>query len=200
MTNPARNPYTSPTSTDSPTASGFSGGAAGPTIQATSLTGLVITFALVSGLVIVTVILSSLTLSNFPEDESMVRFGGDSMLFVVIGFGISIASFVAAFVLRSSLKRQAVMQLQASGDDLPQPLELTTPLPGSAQRFLGAVSSFTIVGQALCEGPAILNAIFIMLEDNFVFLIPVVFGIAGIALQTPLPGRLKAMLEAATGD
>ena len=58
-----------------------------------------------------------------------------------------------------------------------------------------AIATYTLIGQALFEGPAVFNAILMMTDDNLAHAIPVVIGIVGIALQIPTAGKLTSLME-----
>ena len=188
---PAKNPYTA-TSTGS-SASGIA--TDGSTIGAFATTGTTISLGMIGGVLIISVVLSTLVLSDPPEDQSLFRFSGDDMLFLIVGYVIFLGGIAAAVVIRTIMKGQAIAQFNATDPELPHPLDNKSPLPGDARSLLAANQTSTIIGQALMEGPAVVNAIFLLLGDNFAHLIPIVLGIIGIAVQIPTAGKLKQLLE-----
>jgi hypothetical protein len=165
------------------------------TIKTTSATGTLITFALISGVVMISAVMTFMILSNPPEDQSLLRVDGDAMLFLGIGYVAFLGGALAAVILRSQLKGRAIEKLRASHEPLPRPLEGDSPLPQSGQSFLGEVATFTLIGQAVLEGPAIINAIFMLMENNFAHAIPIVIAILWIAAQIPTVDKIKMMME-----
>lgn len=192
MNDPAENPYAANAQTPG---GRFSQGQSPSTIDATARVGGLISFALIGGVVTITTILSFLILSNPPEDQSLFRFDGDAMIFLAVGYLVFFGSTIAAVVLRGIMKGQAVAKLKSSDEDLPKPLRGDSPLPRSGIAFLGAVSTYTLIGQALMEGPAVVNAILMFIDNNFAHAIPIVLGLIGIAIQIPTAGKIKASME-----
>ena len=192
MSDPAKNPYAASTTTPGGT---FPLRQGPGTIGAAATTGTVITLALIGGVVMITGILAFLILSDPPEDQSLFRFDGDVMIFLGIGYLFFFGAAMVALVMRGVMKGQAAAKLRAADEDLPQPLEANSPLPRSGQAFLGAVATYTLIGQALLEGPAVINAIFMFLDNNFAHAIPIALGIVGIAMQIPTAGRIKTLME-----
>ena len=188
---PSRNPYTS-----SRVSGGVTAGAPGVlSIQAASRTGLIITFALVQGLLVTAGICGYLGIQNLGPGVAALRIDTDSILFLAIGFGIFFINCVLAVVLPMVMKSKADMDLANSNEPLPQPLEDDTELPTAAQTALGAAATRRLISQALLEGGAIINAIFMLIESNLVFAIPVAIAVVGIGVQAPLASRVRAMLE-----
>ncbi|QEF96882.1 hypothetical protein Mal15_09120 [Stieleria maiorica] len=194
MNDPAKNPYVASSATPGGT---FPQGQRATTIDAAAKTGTIISLALISGVMMISGILAYLVFANPPEDQSLLRFDGDAMLFLIIGYGVFVASSGAAIVLRGIMKAQAAAQLKSSDVDLPQPLKADSPLPPQAQSFLGAVATYTLIGQALVEGPAIINAVFLFIDNNLAHLVPIVLAVIGILLQIPTAGKLIAAMEEA---
>ena len=192
MNDPVKNPYAGSSATPG---GPFPSGQMSSTINAAGTTGTLITLALMGGLVMISAVITYLIMSNPPEDQSLLRFDGDAMLFLGIGYVAFLSGAVAAVILRSQWKGRAIERLKASDEPLPHPLEGTSPLPRSGLSFLGAVATYTLIGQALLEGPAVINAIFMLIENNFAHAIPIVFAILGIAVQIPTADKIKMMME-----
>ncbi|MCC9602818.1 hypothetical protein LOC67_19885 [Stieleria sp. JC731] len=190
MIDSPNNPYVSP------------GGSSGPgntrapnSISQTAKTGLVITFALINGVVVVAGILSYLSLGDFPEDLPLIRFGQDEWLFLAIGGLATLLTIPVAIVLPKIMKGQAAERLRSTDLDFPQPIDTNATLPPEGRHFLGAFQSSTLIGQALFEGPAMLNAVFVFIDHNFAHLFFVAVGIAGIVLLAPTPQKLINAIE-----
>ncbi len=197
MNDPAKNPYAA-----SPSEPDVENAAANPpaTIKECSKTGTIITFALVQGLLVIAAIMGWMGLSSRDEDVPLFRIDdGESLIFIVIGFGVFIVSSVVAIVIRKTMRSKAIHDFQMSGEEIPTPLSDDTPVGPSGRRLLGASATYTLIGQALMEGPAVINAILMFLESNFLFAIPVVIGLIGIAVQVPTTGRLHQLFDEAKG-
>ena len=194
MNDPAKNPYAASASTPG----GLPGGLP-DSIRQASRTGLIITFALAQGVLVISAVVGYLGVRDLGADQGWIRADGDSMLYILIGFGVFVVNGVLAFVLSSSMKRSAVAEFQSSNEEVPQPLEDDTTLGPAASKLLGMSATWTLVGQALLEGSAVINAVFMMLASNLIFVIPILFAIVGIAFQAPFPGKLRAMIENTRG-
>ena len=192
MNDPARNPYTKPSSALQ--RGPISNGLGQNTINATAITGGIISFALICGVLMMSTCLVFF-MSGLEEGQEPIRFDGDALIFVVVGYAVFIASAVAAVFIRSLMKRQAIAEFKAADEELPQPLEGDSTLPPSAQRFLGTVSTYTLIGQAMMEGPAVINLVLLFIESNYAHVVPVVLGIIGIALQVQTVGRLQSLIR-----
>ncbi|OYP36671.1 hypothetical protein [Rhodopirellula sp. MGV] len=167
-------------------------------ISQTAMTGVVITLALASSVVVLSGILSYLTLSDFPEDQPLFQFGGNDLLFLIVGAAATILTVPIAAIVPQVMKKQATEQLRSADVDLPRPLNADSELPVEAKHFLGAMQTSAIIGQALFEGPAMMNAVLMMIDHNFAHLIFVAIGLVGILAQTPTAGRLTAAIEDAS--
>jgi len=192
MNDPVKEPYAGSSATPG---GPFPVGQMPSTIKAAATNGTLITLALMGGLVMVSAVITYLIMSNPPEDQSLLRFDGDAMLFLGIGYVAFLSGVVVAVILRSQGKGRAIERLKASDEPLPHPLEDNSPLPQSGISFLGAVATYTLIGQALLEGPAVINAVFMLMANNFAHAIPIVLAILGIAFQIPTAGKIKMMME-----
>lgn len=191
MTNdPARNPYAG----EATEGGGFNAAGAN-TINGFATIGMVIMLALIGGVVGITVIMTVLLLSAPTEDQPLFRFGGDDLIFLVVGYGAFIGGAIAAVAVRGGMRGQAVAQFRSSDVELPQPLEAESPLPGPAVSLLGSAQVATIISGALLEGPAVLNAILMFLGENFAHGVPIVLAAVGLAMWVPTPGRLRQFLQ-----
>lgn len=192
MNDPAKNPYTA--SADAAGAA-FTSGAKLNTVGATVTMGWVITAALLGGVVLMTALMIYLAFSDPPEEGGWFRFGGDSMLLLIVGYVVFFGGVVGAIAARLFIQQQGIARFQARQRELPEPLDGDTPLPAEAQHFVGSLMAATLVGQALLEGPAIANAILMMLESNLAHLVPIGLAAIGIVLQVPTRDRWVGLLE-----
>ncbi|MDM4016706.1 hypothetical protein [Roseiconus lacunae] len=164
-------------------------------IEATAKIGMIITFSLATGILFITGILTYMTLRHLPDDAALVRLGGDDLLFLVVGFGIMLAALPAALVVPRLMRKQAFNHTRISELNLPRPIRPETELPAETRPVLGAIMGSVLVGQAICEGSAITNAILMMINENFAHLVPVVIGFIGVIVQIPTTGKIVRMIE-----
>lgn len=190
---PAKNPYTS--------GSGSFGQANSPggamTIAGFASIGTLISIALVTGLLLISGFMSYMVLSDPPEDAPVFQFGGDNLLFLIIGYAVFFVCAATAFVIPAMMRRQAMETYKVSNAQLPQPLEPKSTLPAEAQSLLAVNQSATLVGQALMEGPAVANAVLMLVGENLAHLAPIALAVVGIAMQVPTAGKLQNLLEEA---
>ncbi|MEL6108810.1 MAG: hypothetical protein AAFU85_22610 [Planctomycetota bacterium] len=188
--NDAQNPYTSSRgSTAMATPQGVS------SIKVASKTGLIITFALTQGLLVIAGICAFMGLKDLPAGAQAFRIDMSSILYLAIGFGVFFVTAVLSIVLPVVMKAKADHDYQSANEPLPEPLNDDTELPPAAQAALGAAATRRLISQALLEGGANVSAVFMVVESNLIFAIPVIFAFIGIGLQAPFPFRVRAVLE-----
>lgn len=190
MSDSAQNPY----------ATGSTGGSSDglSQLRMAAKTGSVITLALAMGIVTVSVILGFMASQKDFGDSNAFRLDADSMVFVVIGFGKFLVCVAACVILRSVSKRKVAEIMQSSETPFPVPIREDSKLPPVTKAATQTLFTSTLIGQALFEGGAMLNAILMFLDQNFIFLIPIVLGIAGVLFQMPTESRLRSALENAS--
>lgn len=179
-TDPVKNPYTTPDT-------GVPGMAM--SMRAAVRTGQIITFALIMA----TVVISAVMLMTMKPDDA-----DETMLFVFIGAGFAFASIVVAFVITKSMRQRAIEELRANGakEDIDFPIDQT--MTSSLQTFSGRAATWQIVGQALCEGPAVMNAVFMMIDGQVLYHgIAILILVIGIAIQVPTLDKRQAMIDEA---
>lgn len=164
-------------------------------IQAASKTGLIITFALTQGLLVVAGICAYMGLKDLPQGVQAFRIDASSFLYMGIAFGIFFVTAVLAIVVPMMMKAKADHDFKSANEPLPEPLNDDTELPPAAQAALGAAATRRLISQALLEGGANVSAVFMVIESNLVFAIPVVIAFIGIGLQAPFPFRVRSILE-----
>lgn len=184
MTNPAQNPYTSSLPADQP------GGQPGAQLSRGEIDQLIrvnqiITFALANGIVVITAVMGYLTWSN-NDGEFKFAFSGDDFLFPLIGFVMVGATIPFGLIVKRVIFQQAREQaarLQPSSSAGDDELVVSTEV-------MGRIASGTIIGQAAAEGGAVLNAVLMMIGDNFIHLIPIGVAFLAVIVQVPTYGRL----------
>ena len=182
---PVQNPYTSPNTVPTDPLS----------IRSSSETNMLISLALVIGIVIISGIMLFLVVSKANNFSELLAVDPDDYLFLAIGFGLCWAGAVLSFVIRLFYKQRAARQFLAEHNDVRMPSD-TESVPGS---LLGMYATVNIAGGALLEGPAVVNAIFILICDNLWHLIPVVVAIVGILVTLPTASRTRQFVEEAIG-
>jgi len=192
---PAQNPYlASPGS-----AAVFQSGKSAATIRSAATTGMIITFALAQGVIVIGAVALWMALGDRGEDQPLYEIGGESLIFQIVGAVAILGGVGGAAVLRMLMRHAAVQNYLSAEEPLPQPLDEHTPLPPAAGQLIGGESAATIVGQALCEGAVVINLIFLLLSENLIFLLPSLIGLVGIVIQIPTSGRLQSVLTTAAG-
>lgn len=189
MNDPARNPYASGSGT------GVDSNNGAAQFRGAVQTGKLITFGLLMGLLTTTSILTVLWITSGPHEKPVFRFDEDSMIFIVIGFGKLIICSIGWVVMRLLFNRKIAEILKSSSEPFPVPIRDDTLLPPQTQTAIQAMVTSNLIGQALMEGPAMLNAILMFIEHNAIFAIPVVIGFVGVLLQLPTVSKYKSRLE-----
>lgn len=181
-----------------------SGGSGPTTIQAQVRTGQIISFALIQGIILVTAVMTYLAFGSAPGDAQAEGEVADELAgadggfaLPLIGAAVTVAAGIAAVVLPRVMRQTAMERFRASGHSLPLPVAPEAELPPAATQLLGSWSAATLIGQALLEGPAILNAILMMIDPHVGYLALIAVMLAGIAMLTPTVDKVQRFLEAA---
>ncbi|TWU07850.1 M48 family metalloprotease [Stieleria varia] len=191
MTNdPAQNPYT---------ASQQDGGESLTNlkhiIQGNSRTGMIITFALIQGIVIVSAIMVFMVFSRRQPGDSLLGLDSDSMIWIVLGGGIALVSIIATVVLRAVFRSIAYGEFRGANVDPEVMRETNASVPQAVPKLIGAFQTRTIIGQAILEGAAMINAVLMFVNDNLLHVIPIVVLVVGVGLQVPTPGKIRDWIE-----
>lgn len=173
-------------------------GSQNQTIASASRTGSAITAALAMGLIAFTGIALFLRFSDSDSDQGWVPTDESEMIFLAIGLLAFVSSFAVSLVLPKLMRRAQQERFRSEQEVLPQPLLDDAVLPPSARFFLGGEMTQILVGQALCEGPAVMNLVFFLIKGNLLHLIPVGLGLLGILARVPTTQKLRARLQEAS--
>ncbi|NNE01449.1 MAG: hypothetical protein HKN47_29400 [Pirellulaceae bacterium] len=213
MTDPVRNPYSSQTSVDGGVLNG--GAADGGELESYLVpfvrTGSIITLALAQGVVMIVAVLWFVGMSNRPVPDAAdaavpadvdpaavdpAVLGGDGVL-LAVGVGAAVLACIVAFILPRMIRRAAIDQYQqatpAEQPNAKGAAVVTAPL----RQLLGASQTATLVGQAVLEGAAVLNAIMMFLNHNWIHLVPIAILLLGILIQMPTVQRKRDWIAAA---
>ncbi len=164
-------------------------------------TGLIITFALVQGIVFVALVMLYLVLGGNEEQAAQADGGGTNDLIMLgIGLFVTLIACAAAVLVPMALRRQAIEKFQSSGEQVELPLYVDASLTPAAQQLVGASLSWTIVGQAVLEGAAMLNLVLMVVDSNLLHVALSAICVIGIVLQTPTVGKKKQLIENAASS
>lgn len=182
MTNdPAQNPYTSPSTS-----------AVGPhSIRSSASTNTIVSLGLVMGVCTITAVMLFMFVPDTEEFSELLAVDPDDYVFLAIGFGLCIAGAVLSVLMRRYYRQSASTQFLAEHENVKMPSD-TESVPGN---LLGMLATANIVGGALLEGPALINAIFMLIRENLWHLIPVLVAILGILITMPTASRTRHYVE-----
>ena len=195
MNDPVQNPYTSP---DSPDTSGSGG----------SLTGFVrigqiITFAFVQSILFITAIMYFMMddpASTNPAAPSATPAGNGDMVLPGIGIVAAIGACVIAFVLTKMLRRTIIAKYRATEMNPQKVTSQDISLTPAMLQLMQGSQTGTLIGQAILEGAAVMNAILMLVDNNPIHLAPIAILVVGIVLQFPTVGKKWQLAREATGD
>jgi hypothetical protein len=191
MKDPVRNPYTSPESPESPeTAETAETGNSGVgSLTSFARTGLIITFAMIQGLVFMGAILLYLSMNGIAANDSL-------NWLPALGVAAAVASWFAAGGITTVMRRQAVFQLRPAHSVIRIPERDDAPLSTAAKQFVSRQQTASLVGQALLEGGAMINLILMLIDHSLLLhLVMAVVAIVGIGMLAPTADKLRRSLE-----
>ncbi|QDT09934.1 hypothetical protein [Planctomycetes bacterium K23_9] len=199
MNDPVQNPYIAPGAVDSSDI----GIAA---IKDRVRIGMIITFALVQGVVFATGIMLFLMLNGDDgvaagaQPAAAQPAGAGDLVLPGLGIAIGVGACVAALVVGGMMKRISInhFRAQLSAAGIKQVDHTATQFPPQVDQLINASRARTIVGQAILEGAAMLNVILMFLDDNLIHLVPIGVLIAGIVMLLPTVGKKLALVEQAS--
>lgn len=164
-------------------------------------TSQIIAFALIQAVVFITAIMAYLTLlssdggpanaapANPPADDSLVM--------VVIGVVACFVGCIASFVANRLLKGMAIRQFSSSGEEVELPVDETVTMTAEISRLLTTSQTRMIIGMALVEGAAVINAVMMMLDENMIHLVMVAICLVAMAVQFPTLQKKLDLIELA---
>lgn len=186
---PVQNPYTKTSGEDD------YGDVQGPsTIRQSATINQIISLALIGGLIAITSVVSFLVISNVENKADLWAIEQEDYLFLGLGYGIFIASACASVFMRLQTKMAAAHRFQAAHRERPTTINEDTTFPGLPSLLAGYATA-NIIGAALLEGPAVINAIFMMIDDNLWHLIPIGCAVVGILITLPTATKIKHFVE-----
>ena len=188
---PVQNPYTSPNESSTYASGGQSSGP--ETIAAAARIGQIISMALISGICFISGILLFIGIDDFAEAK-FLTVDDDSMLFLGIGFVVAFGSFVGGYVLRNSGLQVALRDWVRNTPDVELPISPDTTIP-NGKRLLGGFATANITGAAIMESGAVINAVFLLINEHLLHLIPIGLAIFGILLLLPTTSKYQHLIE-----
>lgn len=196
MTDPVQNPYISPELNME--------SALGGSLSEFIRPGMIITFALAQGVLIITAILYFFVMdgpaSANPVGPNAPPAGNGDLVLPGIGIAAAVGACVIAFVLRKMLRQTSINKYRATETN-PQPLTSQDASLTSAMRQLMQDSQTgTLIGQAILEGAAVMNAILMMIDNHPIHLAPIAILLAGIVIQLPTVSKKRQLAKEATDD
>ncbi len=162
-------------------------------------TSQIIAFALIQGVVFITAIMAYLTLlssdggpanaapANPPADDNMVM--------VVIGVVACFAGCFASFIVNRLLKGMAIRQFSSSGEEVELPVDETVTMTAEVSSLLTSSQTRMIIGMALVEGAAVINAVLMMLDESMIHLVMVAICLVAMAVQFPTLQKKLDLIE-----
>lgn len=184
MNDPVQNPYTA----HQPGSSSTSGSPG--SLRQSVLTGKVITGALAMGCLMILIVMFAIS----EADEAPKR----DFLLPAVGVGLAVSALVAAFVLCKVTIMRAVDAFRRDATDEDRVLSIDGTATGTQWNLFSAAQTSTIVGQALCEGPAVANMVFALLDNEWLIHGSVVAVlIVALLIQIPTVGKRKALFDEA---
>ncbi|MCM2374389.1 hypothetical protein [Aporhodopirellula aestuarii] len=177
----------------------------------TTLSGLVrvgqiISFAMVTGVITISVVFAMLLLKREEPPH-------DDVMLVALGGGVFVMALGSAFFLWMTLRSAAVTKLHRhpevaellsggaaasqSARDAWENWDQDEALPPPLRPFLGAMQTSCLVAQAVLEGAAIANLVLALIDGNALHFVFVLFSLVGIAALTPTTGKMRGHIRAA---
>jgi hypothetical protein len=169
------------------------------TIAAAAKTNQLISLAMVMGVTTITGILTYLCISRADKFADLITIKNDSILFLALGFGSTLTCAVLGYILRGQTLQSAINRFVDSSPPLSQPISIDEPFPGSQDLF-AAYATANLLGAALLEGSAVLNAVLMLIGDNLLHLLPIALAIGGILITLPSVAKLKHYVEDAVSQ
>jgi hypothetical protein len=165
--------------------------------------GQIITFALAKGAVIFSALAVYLVLSGTLGGDATAADGATAcsptldQVLPLLGVLLLGVGGVAAVWVPGLLRSQAIGRFRQSGETINHPLAEQTPLPPATPLgdLVAGLMSATLVSQAILEGVASANAIFLLLTGQWFLLIPASIAIFGVVVQVPTAGKMMDRLE-----
>jgi hypothetical protein len=218
MNDPVQNPYIDTDAKDS-------GRVGNEKLLETVRVGMIITAALIQGVVFLVAIGLYLGYTNSDDPEEAPSSAQDTGLpneglpdttaqnmpagnmpteagewvLPAIGIAACIGACVASWFVVTMMKRVAIRKFRAESTDeiLREDFQSASTFPHQVAQLLGASQAWTIVGQAILEGAAMMNGMLMIVDGNLIHLAAIAILIVGIAIQFPTVSKKLALIQQA---
>ncbi|TWT83475.1 hypothetical protein CA13_49400 [Planctomycetes bacterium CA13] len=165
-------------------------------------TNQIIWFALIQGTVLITAILGYMSFTSEPLAErppdAMPAGLGDYVL-PMVGVTFGVGAIVVSLVLTRMLRQTAINKFAACNESVQRPVDENVPLTHAVTQLLSASSAMSIVGMAIPEGAAVLNAVLMLIDGQpLIHLCVIIVCVAAIAVQFPTTQKKLDLIEAAS--
>ncbi len=188
---PVANPYTKNDPLDG-------GHAEGMSIADCVKTSQMVTFAMAMGLLFVSGVMVFVAAGD-AEFADLLAFNKDKQLLLGIGCVCTLIGVVASFVLRSLVRKQSMHSWLETNPQVDLPISVDVPIP-QAHKLLEGVTASNLIGAALLEGPGVINAILMMVNQYALHLIPIAICFVCLLVKIPTINGVKNYIETAISE
>lgn len=184
------------------------GGSLPGTIRAAVTTGQIITLALAKGVLIIAVIFIVLNLDDDgqPDQAAILLPLGGGMLAVLAAGAFAITTFLRSRAISKFRSHDTVSAMRevSTADRVAEQerqrwidWDAKSPPPIELRQFLADQQTYTLIGQAMMEGAAVMNLVFYMIDCNAVHLVFAAIAFVAILAMIPTIGKTRARIEQA---
>lgn len=195
MTDPVQNPYISTDSNDE--------NAPGGSLTEFVRPGQIITFALVQGVLVIAAVMYFFVMDDpvVPNAAPNAMPAGNGDL-VLPGIGIvaAIGACAFSFVITKMLRRTIISKYQSTETNPQKVTSQDVSLTPAMRGLMQGSQTCTLVGQAILEGAAVINAILMIVDNNLIHLGLIAVLVVGIVIQVPTVGKKWALAREATDN
>ena len=186
---------TNPHDDESKSNLGFGSRATGPNALRTYVrSGQITTFALIQGVVVITAIMFF-----FARNEEG-RAGKPALILPIIGASVGVAVVCVAAIAIHVLRKRAIHNFHCLGETIATPVDESVTLTPGISALLDETHTNLIVGLAIIDGVAILNAIVYFIDGHWINLAGVAVCLVAMAAQWPTLGKRLDLIERAAQE
>ncbi|EMI16731.1 membrane protein [Rhodopirellula maiorica SM1] len=179
---PIQNPYLASSASESTSGNQVD-------LKAHLRTSQIIAFALIQGVLFITAIMGYLSIvsgDGGPADGPPADPAADNdMMMLAIGAVAAFGGCFASFVANKMFKAMAIRQFASTGEEVDVPVQESMKITSGISELLATSQTRMIVGMALAEGAAVINAVLMMLDGNLIHLVMIGFCLVAMAVQFP---------------
>ena len=164
-------------------------------------TAQVVTIALVMGATTMAAVLVFVTFFSGANDIRDAApgnpAGGGVDVILVIACFVSFSAFVASLIVPRFIRAAAINQFRGREDKTELPLTGEESLTPPLADLIGRYATATLVGQAILEGAANINLVFMVINANPLHLVIAAVMVAGVLAYWPAVGRFESWIRQA---